>query len=50
MTPTGVSYNGVFKMKLDGTSFSKIHDMGTSGEGGNPEGSLILAQDGFFTG
>jgi uncharacterized repeat protein (TIGR03803 family) len=51
MAPTGVSYNGViFKLKLDGSSFSKIHDMGTSGEGMDPAGSLVLAKDGFLYG
>lgn len=51
MTPSGVSYNGIaFKIKMDGASFSKIHDMGASGEGFNPSGSLLLASDGFFYG
>lgn len=51
MSPSGVSYNGViFKIKMDGTSFSRIHDRGANGEGGNPQGSLLLANNGYFYG
>lgn len=51
MSPSGVSYNGIaFKLKLDGTSFSKIHDMGASGEGYNPGGSFVVGSDGYLYG
>ncbi len=51
MSPSGSSYNGViFKIKPDGTSFTLLHNMNATVDGGNPHGSLIQGKDGYFYG
>jgi uncharacterized repeat protein (TIGR03803 family) len=51
MSPSGSSYNGViFKINMEGTKFSLLHNMNPGTDGGNPHGSLIQGKDGFFYG
>lgn len=51
LASSGIGSNGVaFRLKMNGSSFSVLHQFVPGTEGGNPYGSLVQGTDGYFYG